>query len=494
MKKALEILPLFLLTIPLFIILHIEKDLQGIIPYKLMMQDIVELLIAPFFVVGIVYIFVKDFRKACILSLPLILVFYFFGVTKDSLQILDHRAFWSSYSFLLPIIAFLLILTLWQIRRSRSDFRTLFLYINTTFLFFISLDLIILFFQPVLKPGHTDLKGLHVKSYAVCDSCSHPDIYYLVFDAYTSSATLRSEFNFNNKPLENFLGEKGFFIVNNSASNYNLTPFSIASTLNADYIDNLNVEKDFYLKDYLPGVSLVYDNNLIPILRQEGYEIYNHSIFNLKHSNSTIREFDIWEVNLLYKRHNILRKINRDIGWILPSRFRIGNEVVNYAFERDDHVKHVIQEILKTVTLTSARPKFVYGHLLIPHDPYTFDSTGNRIPTAANELSFSDKKNAYIQQLIYTNGILKELVENISAHTKRPFIVLLQGDHGFRLKDKTKQKLDFANLNAIYFSNKDYRLLHENMSNVNTFRVIFNSFFKKNYPLLKDTSYFLHYK
>ena len=46
----------------------------------------------------------------------------------------------------------------------------------------------------------------------------------------------------------------------------------------------------------------------------------------------------------------------------------------------------------------------------------------------------------------------------------------------------------FSNLNAFYFPNKDYSRLYDSISPVNTFRVVLNTYFNAQLPLLKDSS------
>ena len=46
-----------------------------------------------------------------------------------------------------------------------------------------------------------------------------------------------------------------------------------------------------------------------------------------------------------------------------------------------------------------------------------------------------------------------------------------------------------GNLNAIYFPNTDYGQMYENMTPVNTFRIIFNEYFDKDYKLLDDKNF-----
>ena len=385
------------------------------------------------------------------------------------------------------------------IKKSRSDFRRLFLFINTTFLFLIAFELAAMIGKSVFKnENNVSHQSITAGNYTPCDECIHPDIYYLIFDAYTSSKVLRSEFGYENR-LDSFLSTNKFFIVKNSRSNYNLTPFSIGSTLNFDYLYSLNTKKDFFLNEYLPGISIAYDNELAKILKKEGYQIFNHSIFNFSEAASTIPPFDEWEINLVYRRHNIFKKVDADIGWILRTKLNLprnkSDNDFRYEMDRDKHVLNTLNALTKTIGSKSKSPKFIYGHLLLPHPPFTFDSAGNRLPLSKKLMSPDESKRAYVTQVMYVNKIIDSLVKLIFSNAQKPFVIILQGDHGFRFpNDAGKKSLEFANMNAVYFSNQDYRLFHDSITNVNTFRIVFNTFFKKTYPLLKDTSYFLQYR
>ena len=63
------------------------------------------------------------------------------------------------------------------------------------------------------------------------------------------------------------------------------------------------------------------------------------------------------------------------------------------------------------------------------------------------------------------------------------------GDHGLRYHDRLGYNpLSFVeNQNAVYFPGKDYRLFYDSISGVNQFRVILNTLFGQNLPLLKDS-------
>ena len=489
------------MTIPLFLIIHIEGKYHNLITYKFVWKEIAELFAAPFIITGIFFLVLRNFRKSAVFALPVILVFYFFSDLKDFLNKWNSQVFFSSYSFLLPLVIFTLIGVFIAIKKSKSDFRNIFLYVNILFF------LLIIYEAGTIATGISSNPVQKVDStsaarYNPCDSCVRPDIYYLVFDAYTSSDVLRAEFSYDNSRLDSFLKEKKFFMVRKSTSNYNLTPFSIGSTFNFDYLHSLNTEKDFFLNEYLPGVSTVYNSDLIKILEKQGYTIFNHSIFDFASAHSTIPHFDVWELNLVYKRHNIFRKINADIGWLIRRQLGITNNAranvnsdVQYKIQRDKHVTNTLSALFETIGTKTKSPAFIYAHILLPHSPYTYDSLGNKLPLTGPPLTPENKKVAYVGQVAFVNQIIKKTVDSIFRNSKNNFVIILQGDHGARFQDdENKKNLEFANLNAMYFYNQDYRLLHDSISNVNTFRVIFNTFFDKNYPLLKDQSYFLQYR
>ena len=138
------------------------------------------------------------------------------------------------------------------------------------------------------------------------------------------------------------------------------------------------------------------------------------------------------------------------------------------------------------------QPKFVYTHLVIPHYPYYFDSTGKSIPYEKLTEDLAFNKEAFISYLKYSNNQLLNLTDYILATSKKPPVIILMSDHGFReFKEATDKKYHFLNLNAIYFPDRNYSSFYKGMSNINQFRILFNSQFGQQLSLLKDSSSFL---
>ena len=89
----------------------------------------------------------------------------------------------------------------------------------------------------------------------------------------------------------------------------------------------------------------------------------------------------------------------------------------------------------------------------------------------------------YLKNTKFINSRLPGVVREIIANSKTPPIIIIQADHGYQLPD-----IRFDILNAYYFPDRNYSALYPEISPVNTFRVVFNTYLAGDYSLLKDQS------
>jgi len=496
MSSLLRILrkkPFFLILLPLYVLVHLEYEYRHLIDYRYVWKDLAWILIIPVPTYLIAYFLFRKREKAALYTFLLLVVVYYFGPLKNALYEHLKGNFFASYSFLLPVLAVLLIIIFIFIRKKKKPNPTIFSFLNLLLILFILADLIRL---PFSKDSATSTSQSDQISLNRCDSCGKPDIYYLIFDSYTSGPQLQRDFDYSNESTESFLRSRGFYIAEQSRSNYNLTPFSMASVFNMNYLEGLDWKKDFYLKDYLSGVSRTYYNKVTSLLEKEGYKIYNYSIFNFQNHPTSVRPYNLWQYQSLYRLHNIFSKTYDDIGWKLFSVSHLpgkNEEIRKVATERDEHFFSVFDSV-SNFKPSSSSPSFVYGHFLLPHAPFSLDSNGRELPNAFTQMNVEDDKAAYLQQLAFTNKYMKRCVDSILLHAERPPIIIIQGDHGFRYFNYKKRNDEFYNLAAFYLPGKDYQALSTYQTNVNTFRIIFNQYLGQDYPMLKDSSFFLQYK
>ncbi len=135
-------------------------------------------------------------------------------------------------------------------------------------------------------------------------------------------------------------------------------------------------------------------------------------------------------------------------------------------------------------------PKFVYSHLLIPHFPYIFKPDGELqtdpgfFLTDVQPLNNHYQAKGYTDQIQFLNNRIPDIIKSIITNSEQTPIIIIQADHGLDMGNR------FAILNAYYFPNQiGYQDLYPTISPVNSFRVVLNNFFGKDYPLLPDQSY-----
>ena len=149
-------------------------------------------------------------------------------------------------------------------------------------------------------------------------------------------------------------------------------------------------------------------------------------------------------------------------------------------------------------------PKFVFVHIIAPHPPFVFDEKGNSVQpdweyTIFDASQFAGGKGQYIEgyreQVRYINRLVIETIDKILQNSSAPPIVILQADHGpAALRnsslDTSCLRERFSILNAFYLPDGNFDVLYPSITPVNTFRVIFNTYFGTHLKPLPDRNYF----
>jgi hypothetical protein len=149
------------------------------------------------------------------------------------------------------------------------------------------------------------------------------------------------------------------------------------------------------------------------------------------------------------------------------------------------HRKRVLFVLEQLEQLPSVEgPKFVFAHIVSPHKPFVFDAEGNYAAGNVNPIA------AYADQVAYLNQRVMALVVTLIQESETPPIIIIQGDHGgVNAGKENRLKI----LNIYYLPGGGIENLYPNISPINTFRVVFNTYFGAELPLLKDSSFFSLY-
>ncbi len=322
-----------------------------------------------------------------------------------------------------------------------------------------------------------------------------PDIYYIILDSYARQDVLKHIYKFDNQPFINYLKKKGFYIADKSKSNYNLTYFSLASSLNSDYINNLTYILGENSKRLRLPISLLQKNRVVKFLKKKGYEAIT---FDSTLAGTYLKESDKKKGPFFCftEFETIISKVSIFSFIFNKTLYSSHYNFINYTLNNLSKINN------------TKLPKFVFAHILSPHPPFIFKADG-KIKALNYSFNFFDgfrflspKKtykmylDGYKSQVQYINHKLKIIIDEIIKNTKTPPIIILQGDHGPRSSyhsgdiNKPVMQERFSILNAILLPEKAKHLLYKGISPVNTFRIILNHLFNTKLPLLQDLHFF----
>ncbi len=329
-----------------------------------------------------------------------------------------------------------------------------------------------------------------------------PDIYYIVLDGYTRADTLAEFYGFDNSDFIDFLTAEGFYITHKSRTNYVSTMLVIPSVLNFKYLDSLAEEVGRKSKDVTPLYELIYYNRVVPMLKKLGYHIVNitSGIDYVVIANADERIKLVESTWLPNKFEKVLLELTPTaaIQYLLSI-------IKSFASHRK-RVEYSIDQLRQQSSKPG--PKFVFAHIFSPHDPFVFGPNNEHRPTQLNLFTKYSKerikhfRKAYGEQIAYLNGEIRKTVEQILSNSITPPIIILQGDHGLRLSIRRRHedsclKDIFTNFNALYLPNLSAendadKKINASMSPVNTFRLVFDTYFGSELGFLEDRSYFSH--
>lgn len=434
------------------------------------------------FLYFVFYLLYKNKDKAGLMAGFALFIFFSYGhiyfILNKSVDI-RHR-------LLLPFAAFLCVfvfVVLGKIKKSLEATRYLF-NVMACVLSFMSLFGIVqyrLATRPVkekISPVF-DIKDMQVEH--------KPDIYYLIFDGYTSSNVLKNNFDYDNARIVDFLESKDFFVATESHSNYAMTFLSLASSLNMKHIND-EASNQVSSKDFLNTSKAIKDNFAINFLKQQGYSyVHVGSWWGPVHGNKHA-DYSYNGAGLISEFFmSILQKslLNPFYDFYLSY---VSRRITDYALDSIEAIP-LIKE-----------PTFTFAHIVVPHKPFVFDAQGNKT-NVFDAVTMDAQKGVgmYVDQVKYVNSRIKKLVNSIMDKSETKPIIIIQGDHGWTFESYGKMPVSdkainerMSIFNAYYFPDKS-EFLYPGITPVNTFVKLFNSYFNTSYKSQNDTSFFSVY-
>ncbi|WEK35547.1 MAG: hypothetical protein P0Y53_23935 [Candidatus Pseudobacter hemicellulosilyticus] len=442
------------------------------------------------------YLF-RSAHKAALLVTTATGLYLFYGTIQDALAAnVLGKAIYRDHK-LLPLLAGLLLLLGIILGRTKRPLLRLTRYLNTLLLVLL-----------LLNGGRMGMQagwgtsGAHAVTSKpapvagrICDTCAKPDIFLLLLDEYTGLDMLREKWDYSNDPFVRTLREQQFFVADHPSSNYSYTPFSMAATFEMEYPGWVKDLGQIQAQDYTYAANRISGSTALRYLQGSGYRLVNNSIFDIQDQPS---QYDPGFLSLKFQlltARTCWPRLKRSWFWgINVGRFfRLGGPGEgNREMVRKGN-QGILDRVYALAGDTAGGPRFVYTHLMLPHEPFLYDSLGRPAPPvdAGVEGSTEGKKAAYLQYLVHANGVVGKLVRHIREQTGDRAVILVLSDHGFRQMDMDWVVKNINNnFSAVYLPKKNYESYYDTLSNVNQFRVLFNSLFDAGFTVLKDSCVF----
>jgi hypothetical protein len=479
--------PIFLFLLPPFFVLHGFLENFDFVPVKDALLLTVVYLGASIVLSLLCCLLYRNFIKANLAAFFIMAFNFFFGSAHDGLRKIFPGTFITKYVFILPAAAIIFIVLLIFLKKRKSPLFKLSYYLNILFVILMLTDAVLLTVKVVTweKASYTLPEG-----FVNCNNCPKPDIYFILADEYAGNNELKDLFQFDDSMFLNQLKDLNFHTIPKSYSNYNYTPFSLASILNMNYLDLKG--KDRNKPDLTYCYESIRDNKLLQFLRSDGYSFYNYSVFDFEGQPAQTIETFLPAKTRLITAQTFLSRFNKEIRFNLVSRFNSEKDLEIITYNNKTNNENIYSLTWKLAEQKISSPKFVYTHLMMPHYPYYFDRNGKEQPFEKLLEGNQSNKEAYIEYLQYSNKKLIELVQHILQSSATPPIIVLMGDHGFRhFNEPVDSKYYFLNLVSVHLPSKNYSGFSDSLSGVNLFRVVLNTQFEQHLPFLKDSTSYL---
>jgi len=329
------------------------------------------------------------------------------------------------------------------------------------------------------------------------DCRNRPDIYYLIADGYARQDVLQELYSFDNAGFLHMLEERGFYIAEQTHSNYTQTVYSLSSSLNMNYLGQMpegNSVRKYFL-------SMISNNRVMEILKQCDYQTI--ALETGFYYTSRIQVDTYLSQAPRLNEFTALLFTGSPIDVLAKTLFaRESTTTVGYSTHRN-WIMFNFKSLAEIPEMPG--PKFVFAHFLTPHPPFVFDATGQPVePNQDYQImdgsafagDWKEYRDGYSAQVQFMNTELIKTVDAILARSKTPPIIIIQGDHG------PGSLLDWENvettclwertsiLNVYYLPDDGEDLLYPGITPVNTFRLLLDTYLGADLKLLPERVFY----
>jgi hypothetical protein len=502
-KKATPVHPVLLATFPPLFVYSINVDR---IRPRAVVGPVVVVFLAALVLWFLVTVMLRDVRRAAMIISLSLLLFFSFGISYLGLAALLPGAS-ASTSAGLPAA----LLTVWMLMfgmgtyafvRTDRSIRDLTTIANVVAGCLVVTCLIQIGLRqqrvPHVEPNDLYPIDTEASPTASGDAGSLPDIYYIILDGYAGSDVLQMVYDLDNSGFLESLEARGFYVASKSRANYCQTLLSLASSLNLNYLDDLVSRVGAEYPGSGPVVEMIRESFVVRLLKERGYTVV---AFASGYSGTELKTADMYLSPRWCPDELQVSLIN-----MTPLPF-IAQPFYHMHDWHRERILCTFEHIADAAELDG--PTFVFAHIVAPHPPFVFGRNGEEIDpefqytlddgshlVGRTGFTQEDYVRGYREQLLFINTKVTAALDALLARSERPVVIVLQGDHGpgsmldWQSAERSNLEERFSILNAYHLAGDPEADLYDQISPVNTFRLIFSLYLGTEYARLEDQSYF----
>ena len=463
-----------------------------------------------------IYVLTKDVPRSALIASLSVAFFAFYGHLINLLQTTfpsDNAL--RSHFILLPIMLILYVFSLrWLIRRKDQHKQ-----FNNALQIFLLILLLLPSYQIIQASvernafnEQSQTKSIGADDATALDDITLPDIYVFVLDEYPRADALLNEFNFDNSEFISGLEELGFDVAKCSRSNYDNTIMSLNALFNMNYVEGIIPDIDLEKGDRSYLIDPLYNSVVRRTLETSGYASiafqtsfyfteFTDATYYLEPNSSGTNYFEENMGESAIGRFFVNLSLN-EFEWLFVNTtgLRLFTDIAANLVE-DQATDTIYLDRLRKYNRTLFQfdqvaemptrfegPKFVFTHILLPHEPFVFAPDGSFIIVREDYKKKEPERIAlFLNQVRFVNDQLLTSLNTIIETSTSPPIILVMADTGPNSPTSTSIRTEI--LNAYFVPADVSDKLYPTISPVNSFRLLFSSLFELDYPLIEDKAF-----
>lgn len=324
------------------------------------------------------------------------------------------------------------------------------------------------------------------------------NIYWIVLDGYSREDVLEELYG-DPTPLAHGLRERGFFVATDARADYAQTSMALAAVLNLDRVEQLVTLRETE-RSRQPLRRLIRHNRVASTLRSAGYAIRaNRMAYSLLYFPADHR----------FGLRPWLTEIDHALLSIMALSYLtepLAGEPAALSYTLRHQRLHTTFDGLAEHDPRS--PTFTFAHLLAPHPPFVVQRDGTRrvshtpysIADGTKWLSHessdaSTYRAHYLDMSLWVADRTLEVVDRIRRDDPQAVIVV-HSDHGGASElhlDSVEQSNiveRMSILNAVYLPQQDYGEAIDDLTPLDSMKLVFNTLFDTRFPIGETPSTF----